>query len=109
VRTVELVLGPDGFRSHVRRHLQNTRRSSTSSSHGQTGYCYADGKPAVQLWRLVFERKAPRSVSPVTAAAGMSQLGQGTLAATTSDDPLDTLFRTYQEAASAGTAPSFVD
>ena len=63
-------------------------------------YCYADGKPAVQLWRSVFERKAPNSVHQVATAAGMAGLGQGTMAQTVSDDLLAALLQAYEEAVS---------
>lgn len=62
-------------------------------------YCYADGKPAVQLWRSVFERKAPLSMALVAASAGLSEIGQGTMAATISDELMEALLSAYREAA----------
>jgi hypothetical protein len=61
-------------------------------------YCYADGKPAVQLWRSVFERKAPQSMEAVAAAAGLPEIGQGTMAATISDQFMNALYGAYEEA-----------
>lgn len=62
-------------------------------------YCYADGKPAVQFWRSVFERKAPRSIAAVVEAAGITEIGQGTTAPVISDRLLDALYDAYLEAA----------
>jgi hypothetical protein len=61
-------------------------------------YCYADGKPAVQMWRSVFERKAPRSMGAVALAAGVAQIGQGAMAAAITDELMEALYGAYREA-----------
>ncbi|GIE91575.1 hypothetical protein [Actinoplanes regularis] len=60
-------------------------------------YCWPDGRPAIQLWRSVFERRAPHSIAAVTDAAG-TDIGQGNMVQAVSDGLLDALFRAYQEA-----------
>lgn len=61
-------------------------------------YCWTDGRPAIQLWRSVFQRRAPESVAAVTDAAG-TEIGQGTMVQTVTDELLEALFHAYQEAA----------
>ncbi|MEU4620316.1 hypothetical protein AB0G04_10115 [Actinoplanes sp. NPDC023801] len=61
-------------------------------------YCWPDGRPAIQLWRSVFERRAPLSIAAVTDAAG-TEIGQGNMVQTFDDRLLEALFQAYQEAA----------
>ncbi len=61
-------------------------------------YCYADGKPAVQLWRSVFERKAPSSMDVVAMAAGLPEIGTGKMATKIDGELLEALYRAYREA-----------
>jgi hypothetical protein len=67
-------------------------------------YCWPDGKPSVQLWRSVFDRRAPDSIAAVTTAAGGTEIGQGTIVPTISDQLLDALFDAYVETKSRATA-----
>jgi hypothetical protein len=60
-------------------------------------YCWPDGRPTIQLWRSVFERRAPHSIAAVAAAAG-TEIGRGNMVQNVTDDLLDALFRAYQEA-----------
>lgn len=53
----------------------------------------------MQLWRSVFERRAPDSIVSVAAATGGTAFGQGTMAPTISDRLLDALFDAYVEGA----------
>jgi alkylated DNA nucleotide flippase Atl1 len=62
-------------------------------------YLRSDGRPAVQWWRSVFDRRAPQSVEAVEAAGG-GTLGQGTMAPSVTDGLLDALYDAYVEAAS---------
>jgi hypothetical protein len=62
-------------------------------------YCWPDGRPAIQLWRSVFERHAPHSIAAVAEAAG-SDVGRGNMIAGGSDALLEALFEAYQEAGS---------
>jgi hypothetical protein len=66
-------------------------------------YCWPDGKPSVQLWRSVFDRRAPVSVSAVSNAADGTEIGQGTFVPTISDQLLDALFEAYIEATTRST------
>jgi hypothetical protein len=61
-------------------------------------YCWPDGRPAIQLRRSVFQRRAPRSIAAAAEAAG-TDIGQGNMVQTTTDDLFDALFRAYQEVA----------
>jgi hypothetical protein len=65
-------------------------------------YMWPDGKPAVQWWRSVFDRRAPGSVAPV-ADAGGAEVGRGTMAPQITDGLLDALFDAYTEAAGTAT------
>jgi hypothetical protein len=65
-------------------------------------YLRPDGRPALQWWRTVFERRAPGSIAVVEAAAS-AQMGQGSMAPAPDAALLDTLFDAYAEANSAGT------
>lgn len=64
-----------------------------------TLWCWADGRPFVQLWRSVFERRAPDSIAGVEAAIGGAEIGQG-INVPISSQLLDSLFDAYVEAAS---------
>ena len=64
-------------------------------------YCYADGKAAVQLWRSVFERRAPGSMEAVAAAAGLDEIGAGKMATKIDDELLTALYQAYDEALGA--------
>jgi hypothetical protein len=64
-------------------------------------YCYADGRPAVQFWRSVFDRRAPRSIDAVAAVA-RTDLGQGNNLPVVSAELMDALFIAYQDAATTG-------
>jgi hypothetical protein len=65
-------------------------------------YMRADGRPALQSWRSVFERRAPASIAAVEAAAG-TPMGKGTMATTLTPALLDAVFSAYVEAASSRT------
>lgn len=64
-----------------------------------TLWCWADGRPFVQLWRSVFELRAPDSIASVDAAIGGAEIGQG-INVPISNQLLDALFDAYVEAAS---------
>ena len=53
----------------------------------------------MQLWRSVFERRAPDSIAGVEAAIGGAEIGQG-INVPISSQLLDSLFDAYVEAAS---------
>ncbi|MBW0090957.1 hypothetical protein I4I73_18980 [Pseudonocardia sp. KRD-184] len=61
-------------------------------------YVRADGRPALQWWRSVFEKHAPGSISAVGAAGG-TEIGRGTLAPVVDQALLDEVFAAYVEAA----------
>jgi hypothetical protein len=61
-------------------------------------YCWPDGKPSVQLWRSVFERRAPGSIANVASAADGTEIGQGAIVPAITDRLLDALFDAYVEA-----------
>jgi hypothetical protein len=61
-------------------------------------YMWPDGKPTVQWWRSVFDRRAPGSIAAVSAAGG-AEIGRGTIAPHVDDRLLDALFDAYTEAA----------
>jgi hypothetical protein len=61
-------------------------------------YCWPDGKSSVQLWRSVFERRAPESIPTVTSATNGAEIGQGAMAPTITDELLEALFNAYVEA-----------
>ncbi|MGK5682388.1 hypothetical protein [Actinoplanes sp. URMC 104] len=61
-------------------------------------YCRADGKAAIQLWRSVFETRAPGSITAVEAAGG-APIGRGTIVTVISDELLRALLAAYEEAA----------
>lgn len=63
-------------------------------------YLRSDGRPALQSWRSVFERRAPASIASVEAAAG-TPMGKGTMATTLTPELLDAVFSAYVEAASS--------
>lgn len=66
-------------------------------------YLRSDGRPVLQWWRSVFERRAPQSMDAV-AAAGGGEIGQGSMAATINDELLGALFTAYTEAASTASS-----
>jgi hypothetical protein len=58
-----------------------------------------DGRKArLQVWRSVFERRAPKSIEPMEHALGSTALGQGTWTDRVSDLLLQTLTQAYEEA-----------
>jgi hypothetical protein len=58
-----------------------------------------DGKPSIQFWRSVFERRAPRSIPNVEAALKGVALGQGnSLTDNFSEELLQALTAAYEEA-----------
>jgi hypothetical protein len=60
-----------------------------------------DGRRArVQLWRRVFERRAPRSIEAVEKILDPTPFGQGTWTDNTSDALLEALRHAYEEATS---------
>lgn len=61
-------------------------------------YVRADGRPALQWWRSVFEKRAPGSIDAVGAAGG-GDIGRGTLAPVVDQALLDAVFAAYVEAA----------
>jgi hypothetical protein len=61
-------------------------------------YMRADGRPALQWWRSVFERRAPTSITAVEAAAG-TPIGKGSIAPTVTPALLDAVYSAYAEAA----------
>jgi hypothetical protein len=61
-------------------------------------YCWPDRAPSMQLWRSVFERRAPGSIATVSSAAGGTEIGQGTIAPAVTDELLAALFDAYVEA-----------
>jgi len=65
-------------------------------------YMRADGRPALQWWRSVFERRAPASMDAV-AAAGGAEIGKGNMATRIDRRLLDAVFDAYEEA--AGSTP----
>lgn len=67
-------------------------------------YIRADGRPAVQWWRSVFDRRAPQSIDAVSAAGG-ADIGQGTFAPLVTDALLDALVGAYREAATTARSP----
>lgn len=56
-------------------------------------YVRADGRPALQWWRSVFERRAPNSIEAV-ATAGGAEIGRGTLAPVVDQAVLDAYVET---------------
>jgi hypothetical protein len=68
-------------------------------------YIRADGRPALQWWRSVFERRAPHSIAAVTGAGG-TEIGRGTLAPIIDARLLDAVYGAYVEA--AGGTPAAV-
>ena len=58
-----------------------------------------EGGASLQLWRSVFERRAPKSLPRVEQAASMS-IGQGNTTREVSDELLEVLTDAYREAAS---------
>lgn len=60
-------------------------------------YVRADGRPALQWWRSVFEKHAPGSIDAVGAAGG-AEIGRGTLAPVVDQALLDAVFAAYVEA-----------
>jgi hypothetical protein len=63
-------------------------------------YMRADGRPALQWWRSVFERRAPGSIATVEAAGG-GQIGKGTIAPAPDQTLLDALYAAYVEASTS--------
>jgi hypothetical protein len=69
-------------------------------------YVRSDGRPAIQWWRSVFDRRAPHSINAV-ATAGGAEIGRGTYAPAITDALPEALFEAYREAAAtAGTTVS---
>lgn len=60
-------------------------------------YMRADGKPALQWWRSVFERRAPGSITAVEATSG-ARIGKGTTAPAPDQMLLDATYAAYVEA-----------
>jgi alkylated DNA nucleotide flippase Atl1 len=58
-----------------------------------------DGGASLQLWRSVFEKKAPDMIRPVEALIAPLEIGQGKTTREASDDLLDVLAEAYREAA----------
>ena len=56
------------------------------------------GKPSLQVWRSVFERLAPKSLSRVEQAISPSRLGQGTTVRDVSPEVLEAITAAYREA-----------
>ncbi len=56
-----------------------------------------DGTPSIQLWRSVFERRAPRSLQTVEAQLGKN-IGQGTVVTHVTTSLMDMLHDAYREA-----------
>jgi hypothetical protein len=65
-------------------------------------YMRADGRPALQWWRSVFDRLAPASIDPVSAAGG-AEIGKGNVATHVDAQLLDAVYSAYVEA--TGSAP----
>jgi hypothetical protein len=63
----------------------------------QTIRIWNDGKK-VQLWRRVFERRAPGSIEAVEKILDPTPFGQGTWTDNTSDALLEALRHAYEEA-----------
>jgi hypothetical protein len=64
-------------------------------------YCWPDRKPSVQLWRSVFERRAPASIAHVEHAMSGTAIGQGAMAPDVSDQLFEALWDAYVEAGQA--------
>ncbi|MCE3552419.1 hypothetical protein LWC33_13225 [Pseudonocardia sp. RS11V-5] len=60
-------------------------------------YIRSDGRPALQWWRSVFDRRAPHSIDAVSAAGG-ADIGRGSFVPAITDTLLDALFDAYREA-----------
>lgn len=58
-----------------------------------------DSGPALSFWRSVFERRAPQTLALMEQAPDMPKIGQGTNAATITDELLAHLTDAYREAA----------
>ena len=56
-------------------------------------------RPSIAVWRSVFERLAPRSVSSVERAIAPTKFGQGNIVKDITPQVLDTLKEAYEEAA----------
>jgi len=65
-------------------------------------YMRADGRPALQWWRSVFERRAPGSITGVENAGG-ALIGKGSIAPAPDQMLLDATYAAYVEA--SGSAP----
>jgi hypothetical protein len=63
-------------------------------------YMRADGRPALQWWRSVFDRLAPTSIAAV-AAAGGAEIRKGDLATHVDEQLLDAVYSAYVEAAAS--------
>lgn len=57
-----------------------------------------NGAPSLQVWRSVFERRAPRSIEAVVANLNGQDLGQGTIINNVTDTLLRSLYDAYREA-----------
>lgn len=60
--------------------------------------CNDFGKPYVSVWRSVFERLAPKSLSRVEQAISPSKLGQGTTVKDMSTEMIEAITAAYREA-----------
>lgn len=62
-------------------------------------YYWPQGKPQLQLFRSVFDRRAPHSIEAVTTAIDGAEIGKGTMAPRIDQQLLDSLFEAYAESA----------
>lgn len=67
-------------------------------------YYRPDGKPQVQLWRSVFERRASGSIAAVMDAIDGAEIGQGAMVSRIDQRLLDALYEAYAEAANGAGA-----
>lgn len=68
---------------------------------GLATICNEHGKGTIWLWRRVFERRAPKSIKPVEAAAGI-ELGDGRIPLRIDDALLEALREAYRETSQLG-------
>ncbi len=71
-----------------------------------------DGRPSLQLWRTVFQRRAPASLEAIEQLLGGRRIGQGTVIAPVSEQLLEALSAAYLEAngrAAGGVSPEAGD
>jgi hypothetical protein len=68
---------------------------------GLATICNEHGRGTIWLWRRVFERRAPKSIKSVEAAAGI-ELGDGRIPLTIDDALLEALHEAYRETLQVG-------